>query len=198
MPKQVIRVTQDLIDGAKREDSSHCMIAEALKVALPEATHISVDLATIRYTDRKHQRRVMILTPPPAQVGLLMFDQADPDLVPFEFNLPAPAQIVQMRKRPKTDTSISPKGERRPSKVDTSTRSKVDTSSPKKRQRAILGPTNGKKIPPKLGGTLPPLGSLRGGQAARDKPMKNKTGAAAANYTAGRLRQYGLRMLGRA
>jgi hypothetical protein len=197
MPKQVIRVTQDLIDGAKREDSSHCMIAEALKVALPEATHISVDLATIRYTDRKRRRRIMILTPPPAQVGLLMFDQADPNLVPFEFNLPAPAQIVAMQTppkkalttHPKADTSTSSRAKRRSSGVAT----KADTSARRKRQMPTLGPTNGKKIPAKLGGTLPPLGSLRGGQAAR-----NKTGGAAANYTAGRLRQYGLRMMGRA
>ena len=176
MPKKLIQVTQDLIDGAKREDSSHCMIAEALKIALPQATHISVDLATIRYTDRRRRERVMILTPPPAQVGLLMFDQADSDLGPFEFNLPAPAQIVKMRSHPKAVTS----------------------TPPKKRQKAILGPTNGKKIPPKLGGSLPPLGSLRGGQAAADRSAKNKTGAAAANYTAGRQRQYGLRMMGRA
>jgi len=191
MPKKLIQVTQDLIDGAKREDSSHCMIAEALKIALPQATHISVDLATIRYTDRRRRERVMILTPPPAQVGLLMFDQADSDLGPFEFNLPAPAQIVKMRSHPKAVTSTPPGKRTTPSKAVTST-------PPKKRQKAILGPTNGKKIPPKLGGSLPPLGSLRGGQAAADRSAKNKTGAAAANYPAGRQRQYGLRMMGRA
>jgi hypothetical protein len=169
------------------------MIADALKIALPDATDISVDLATIRYTNRKRRQRRMILTPPPAQRALLMFDNSDPDLRPFEFRLPSPAQIVPMRNRPR-----QPKKENEPpSKRSAKSKSKVDQKSAKgkskvdqKRPGPRLGrPEGGGKVPPKLGGTLPPLGSLKGGSAA-------KTGAAAANYTTGRIRRYGLRAMG--
>ena len=207
MPERpTIRVTQDLIDGAKPEDSSHCMIAEALKVALPNAVQVSVDLATIRYSDRKRRKRYMILTPPIAQRNLLMFDQADPELKPFEFRLPPPAQIVRMpeRKKPepvpaKRDTSTPKRAQAASAKRDTRSPKKTARSvpepvepAPKKRQKATLGYAKGGSRPPKVGGSLPPLGPLAGGQAGK------VTGEAAKRqkFTTGRIRAYGIRVMG--
>lgn len=51
------------------------MIADALKATLPHATHVMVDLATIRYTDREKGVRYTYLTPASAQQALLCFDQ---------------------------------------------------------------------------------------------------------------------------
>jgi len=62
------------------------MIAEAIKIARPGAKSISVDLATIRYTNAEKGVRYTYLTPRIAQVQLVRFDQGKtPD--PFEFQL---------------------------------------------------------------------------------------------------------------
>jgi hypothetical protein len=53
------------------------MIADGLKAAMPKATDVSVDLATIRFSDRESGRRYIYLTPPVAQVSLLKFDHGE-------------------------------------------------------------------------------------------------------------------------
>ena len=50
-PRVNVQVTPDIINVAARRDSGHCMIADALRLAVPEAQSVSVDLATIRWTD---------------------------------------------------------------------------------------------------------------------------------------------------
>jgi hypothetical protein len=49
-PRLTIRVDQDLIDFSKDRDSSHCMIAEAIRDARPDVRAVSVDLQTIRFS----------------------------------------------------------------------------------------------------------------------------------------------------
>jgi hypothetical protein len=90
-----IQVTEDQLAEAIRRDSSHCMIADAIRAAVPDALRISVDLQTIRFT--RGRRRLVYLTPRSAQLALLRFDDGDPTLEPFRFRLPAPAQILQAR-----------------------------------------------------------------------------------------------------
>lgn len=111
----IIEVTADLIEQAKRRDSSHCMIAEAIKLAIPDAKRVSVDLATIRYTDRKG-RRIVHLTPRPAQVALLMFDNGEP-LGPFSVSLVRPAQVIEKRRSSQTVTSDVKRPQRRGGKA---------------------------------------------------------------------------------
>lgn len=74
-PRLDIPITQDVIDSAQRRDSSHCMIADAIQAAVPNARFISVDLATIRFSDLVAGKRYIYLTPRPAQEALLDFDQ---------------------------------------------------------------------------------------------------------------------------
>jgi len=74
-PRLDFEVTQAHIDESTRRDSSHCMIADALRDAIPTATFISVDLATIRFTDEAAGYRYIYLTPGYAQKALLDFDQ---------------------------------------------------------------------------------------------------------------------------
>jgi hypothetical protein len=85
-PVITLSVTQELIDTARTRDSNHCMIAEALKAARPDARKIAVDLATIRFTDGKRHCRYTYLTPRTAQVCLVNFDQGRPP-EPFQFRL---------------------------------------------------------------------------------------------------------------
>jgi hypothetical protein len=85
-PGLKIEVTKELIEDAKGRDSSHCMIAEAVKAAFPEASYVSVDLQTIRFSDPVKRLRYTYLTPRIAQIALIDFDQeVTPE--PFDFTL---------------------------------------------------------------------------------------------------------------
>lgn len=74
-PTLKLEITEELIADAVPRDSSHCLWAEAVKVAFPEAKHVAVDLQTIRFTDPKKGLRFTYLTPRTAQVALVQFDQ---------------------------------------------------------------------------------------------------------------------------
>src|SRR5437762_92293 len=85
-PAPQISVTEDHIRNGKQADSTHCMIAEAIRAAVPGAKRVAVDLQTIRFTDPKRPLRYVYLTPPSCQSALIQFDQAVlPE--PFEFKL---------------------------------------------------------------------------------------------------------------
>src|SRR5271170_4180133 len=75
-PRVAIAVTRDIIEDAVVRDSSHCMIAQAVRSAVPNAKSISVDLQTIRWSDAELGLRYTYLTPRVAQVALIDFDQA--------------------------------------------------------------------------------------------------------------------------
>jgi hypothetical protein len=57
----VIPVEQPHIDESMERNSSHCMTALAIKDAIPVATHICVDLQSIRWT--RKGLRYCFLTP---------------------------------------------------------------------------------------------------------------------------------------
>lgn len=79
-----LQVEQHHIDNAQRKNSHCCMIADALKEALPEAKFISVDLQSIRFSIDKV--RYFYFTPTIAQHALLKFDQGI-KLRPLEFTM---------------------------------------------------------------------------------------------------------------
>lgn len=89
-----LHVDQHHIDNAEVKNSHHCMIADALREAIPEARFISVDLQSIRFSvfdeTRYREERVGIryfyFTPTIAQVALLKFDQGK-KLRAFEFTM---------------------------------------------------------------------------------------------------------------
>jgi hypothetical protein len=85
-PRLAICVGQGVIDEGVTADSSHCMIAEAIKAAVPNARSISVDLQTVRFTDPERKLRFTYLTPRVAQVALINFDQGVAPR-PFRFQL---------------------------------------------------------------------------------------------------------------
>jgi hypothetical protein len=89
-----IQVKASHIAESKPQNSSHCMIADALKAAMPTAKSIAVDLATIRFTDPKTGLRYIYLTPPRAQRALAQFDQGL-KVEPFPIRLTRPAQVIQ-------------------------------------------------------------------------------------------------------
>jgi hypothetical protein len=94
-----VEVTRDLIEKGVQKSSSHCPIAEAMKVAMPGITHVAVDVATLRWTTPEG-KRVIALTPLLGQnfiskweVAIELNKQPNEEVKPFSF-VPRPIQIV--------------------------------------------------------------------------------------------------------
>jgi hypothetical protein len=64
---------------------------------MPDASFVSVDLQTIRWTDKKKGRRYIYLTPRVAQVALVKFDQGM-HTEPFGFQLRNGQSVTTGRK----------------------------------------------------------------------------------------------------
>jgi hypothetical protein len=70
------------------------MIAEAIRLAVPNAQSVAVDLVTIRWTDPVRELRYIYLTPRLAQHALIDFDSGvEPR--PFDVKLAGAAQVVR-------------------------------------------------------------------------------------------------------
>jgi len=77
-PTLDVEITPDAHAAAVKSASGACLIADAIKRQYPNLTGISVDMATIRVTDRDAGLRFTYLTPPTAQHLLLSYDQGWP------------------------------------------------------------------------------------------------------------------------
>jgi hypothetical protein len=75
MIQHKIDVSEDIIENSVTRSSSHCMIAQAVKQTIPWASGISVDLQTIRFSNREERKRYIYLTPLVAQQCIVDFDQ---------------------------------------------------------------------------------------------------------------------------
>jgi hypothetical protein len=92
----VVNITEEIINNAVQRDSSHCMIADAIKHDLG-GKRVVVDIQTVRWTDEEKGLRYICLTPALGQRCILEFDQAiKPD--PFGLSL-YPMQIVKSGRR---------------------------------------------------------------------------------------------------
>lgn len=94
-----IIISEEVINNAVQKDSSHCLIADAIREALPQVQRVAVDLATIRFTDPVSNRRFIYLTPAPLQRLLIDFDRGvHPGAYADKaIRLGRPAQIVRSR-----------------------------------------------------------------------------------------------------
>ena len=142
-PRLTVKVTAQVIEAAKKADSAHCMIAEAIRKQLPWAHNISVDTFTIRFSDLKKRRRYFYRTPQIGQDGIVQFDQGLTPK-PFSMNLRAD-QITPIAHR-----SESAKAKRR------------QTDAKRRRRRARIMIKGGGASNPTGelivdGGTAPPL-----------------------------------------
>jgi hypothetical protein len=84
-----------MIDVAVRANSGHCMVAEAIKIRIPDARVVSVDVQTIRWSNAKRRLRYMALTPRSVQAAIINFDQGLKPK-PFKFRL-THAQVAYMK-----------------------------------------------------------------------------------------------------
>lgn len=80
-----ITITRDVVEHAKQRDSSHCMIADAIREKTG-AKYVLVDVQSIRLSNMRTRKRYTFLTPPIAQQAIIAFDQGKP-IKPFSFSL---------------------------------------------------------------------------------------------------------------
>jgi hypothetical protein len=159
-----VKVTQAHFDQSKRKDSSHCMIASALKEALPGAKYVSVDLQTVRWTDPQNGLRYITLTPRTAQEALIGYDQGEP-FAPFTLRFHSPAQITKMGRGKQNHAPGDSEQEISASKVllDKAGRKgarKVTRKVTRKRRRRLTTPSAPGAIPTILGGQRLPMSIL--------------------------------------
>lgn len=74
-PRLTINITEQQWNKAVRSASGGCLIADAIKTQFPEMSSVTVDMATVRATDRERGERYTWLTPGSAQHLLLSYDQ---------------------------------------------------------------------------------------------------------------------------
>ena len=152
-PKISVNVTEEIIKESTLRDSSHCMIAEAVRAAYPDAQRVSVDLQTIRLSDPKKGLRYTYLTPRTGQVALIRFDQGE---------LPEP---FTMQLRGGQVTTANPK---KNLGTDAQKKRFAETQAQREQRRAALDKarlvsTNGERdgtVIERVGGKTPPLSTF--------------------------------------
>jgi hypothetical protein len=161
----VLDITEEIINVAVPKDSGHCVFADALRVAVPRAQFISVDLQTIRYSDPKTDRRYIYLTPAPIQRALVDFDQGiKPG--PHKVRLGRPAQIMKMNTKRARKTAAD-------KQMPEGTKRKLAEPKPRGKHSEEFD-----TVPTVQGGKYPPTAAL---SSARGRP--------------GHVRSFGLRSL---
>lgn len=167
-PQVELTLTEEGIREAIYNDSSHCMWAEAVKKAFPRATRVSVDLATIRFTDPRKGLRYTYLTPRFAQQSLVDFDQGDDKEAYIEAYAGTSVRLrggmVTLAKSRQDARKAARAGERteqqRRSAISAAAKARAALNL--KNQRMVLREKDG-HVPERVGGSTPPLGRGRRG-----------------------------------
>lgn len=153
-PRYLISVPQHHIDSAIKGTSSHCMVADTIKELLPWARFVSVDIATIRFTDPKTGLRYTYLTPRVAQVAIVNFDDGKkPE--PFSFWLRT-AMI--------TESAVGSKWSLHNAKKKKTARANVRRSKKRslsKPEITTQASSNTGRVPHIVGGRTPPRAGTR-------------------------------------
>ncbi len=83
-PQFTIDVSKKEIEEGIARASNHCMVAEAIKRRAPNLSHVSVDIQTIRASDKERGLRYVWLTPAAVQQHIVAFDMGKKPK-PFKF-----------------------------------------------------------------------------------------------------------------
>jgi hypothetical protein len=158
-PQLIVDVTHAIMEHARVRDSSHCMIAMAVRDIMPEMRSIAVDLQTIRFTNREKGYRYTFLTHRIAQVALVQFDQGImPE--PFKFRLTG-AHVTKMLHKPKVQT---PRSMSEAQKAGLIKANRVlhgeDNARLDKLKTTLATPRSKTERLLRVGGTPPPLGNF--------------------------------------
>jgi hypothetical protein len=193
-PRVNLVITPELVADAIAEDSSHCMIAEAVKAALPYARWVSVDIQTIRFSDPQTRARYVYLTPRLGQSALVKFDAGE-KVEPFRMQLRDPHITSMNPPRSQRKPAAEPRTEHERQVADAKRALLADARERKARSRGGTSPklmSDDKRKPGPRGGGQP-LPRLEGGNPPPTAALASGSG----RIPAGRRRQYGIRALDR-
>jgi len=188
-PTLHLTLTEEAREHAIQSNSGGCLIADAIRQQYPEYTSVSVDMATIRVTDRKAGRRYIYLTPPAAQHVLLSFDQGWPQPL-HELVIKRAVNITPIR-RERTGRD-SPEGvERRRSARIADLEAKEASEGLTPHERMAL--TRMRNVPPVLSrpGSYGPVEEHNGVVYGGDRPPQ---GPAHPNLLRSRNRHFGAKL----
>lgn len=150
-PRIKMIVTDEMIQDAIPRDSGHCVFAEAVKAAFPNASKVAVDLQTIRFTDPGKMLRYTYLTPRPVQLALVNFDQGHLP-IPFNIELRNGQVTAAGRTRAAIAKPVSPKA------AEAARRSAEKARAHRKELgKATLVVRNEGSVPDIVGGKPPPV-----------------------------------------
>lgn len=137
-PRVTLKITPEIIARSVARNSSHCILAEAVKEAVPKAQRISVDTQSIRWTDPDKRERYCYLTPYKGQQIIVAFDQGITDAL----------QPTQLRLR---DPHVVPGGDA------------LRENRAKYKKKKMRRPKDGTatSVPVLVGGRLPPVATPR-------------------------------------
>ena len=74
-PELRLEITNENYERAKIAKSGSCLVADAIRQQYPRFSNLSVDAATVRFSDKERGERYIYITPPSIWEVLLAFDQ---------------------------------------------------------------------------------------------------------------------------
>jgi hypothetical protein len=155
-PRVRVKVSDETIEGSKKRNSSHCMTAEGVRASFPGATHVSVDIQTIRFTDKAAGARYTYLTPRAVQVAIIRFDQGE-EVKGFSFTL-SNGQVTSYGSR--QQRVGDPEGEERRQIAKAAKAKAKRTATASATTGTLSKPKTVGAVPAKVGGKTPPLTSV--------------------------------------
>ena len=182
-PRVRLEVTQEIIDTSCRADSSHCMVADAVRQAAPWARNITVDIQTIRFSDPERDVRYVYLTPRIAQLALLDFDAGIPS-EPFSVVLQRSQAHVSWMRR---GTGSKGGGSMNEAQLAAVRKNMAHAREVNPKNIAVRDDGDHERIT-RSGGKTPPVGPLATGRSGRTRNGDVPTA---------RRRTYGLRAMDR-
>ena len=196
-PRPRVEITQEIIDQATPKNSGHCVIADAIAAKVPGASSVSVDLATVRWTDRAKGVRYIWLTPVSAQQLLLAFDAGLP-IEPQTLRFGAAAQIIEIKA---SSRASAERTAARRQELEAKEAAGEALTSPERRtlsrSRADRAKMGGAGVEDRPVSEAPASLAYVGGQGKQTVKVGGKApGSAVLAHGRGRRRQYGLRVAG--
>ena len=162
-----IEITERDIANGIREDSTKCVVAQAIARTIPDAMRIDVDTQSLRFT--YFDQRLVYLTPPAVSEYVVAFDAGDP-IEPFRFHLRNP---VRVKRALRTDA-----GKARHREYDREMRAAIRDAQPSESRAAALQRAAVRRAaaPPNAaaGNELPTLIPDRGMRRAPPRVFKTK------------------------
>ena len=193
-PSLTVQITEENWERAIASNSGGCLIADALKAQYPEYTGVTVDMATIRFSDRKSGQRFTYLTPQSGQHLLLSLDQGWASKMISEIILKRAVKIDRIIRSPKEKAAKEARRLERKAELEAKVEAGEGLTPPEK--RALARVSNPKPIPerPTVRGPVEVKGDASRGNVTVYGGNLIPQGEAHPNLLRGRDRHFGAKL----